>query len=126
MCVQGFLVRRQLATILVLLAHLIDYQASFAFSLLVQNDLEGETFTCATLPDGTCQCSVPKLVDSEGSLCRIRWRCPQVPRHPPFFTCVLCGCFGCDMHYISTGILRGPGFPQTIIIISQCASFLLA
>ncbi|KAF9512111.1 hypothetical protein BS47DRAFT_1363395 [Hydnum rufescens UP504] len=39
---------------------------TFAFSLLVQNDLEGETFTCATLPDGSCHCSVPSSLIPKG------------------------------------------------------------
>jgi len=66
MCVQGFLVRTpNLPRFWYYWAHWIDYQ-TFAFSLLVQNDLEGETFTCATLPDGTCQCSVPSSLIPKG------------------------------------------------------------
>ncbi|KAF9517565.1 hypothetical protein BS47DRAFT_1389827 [Hydnum rufescens UP504] len=45
---------------------LIGFWLTFAFSLLVQNDFEGETFTCATLADGSCHCSFPSSLISKG------------------------------------------------------------
>jgi len=66
MCVQGFLVRTpSLPRFWYYWAHWINYQ-TFAFSLLVQNDFEGETFTCATLADGSCHCSVPSSLIAKG------------------------------------------------------------
>jgi len=66
MCVQGFLVRTPaLPRFWYHWAHWIDYQ-TFTFSLLVQNDLEGETFTCATLPDGSCHCSLSSSLIPKG------------------------------------------------------------
>ncbi|KAF9519274.1 hypothetical protein BS47DRAFT_85578 [Hydnum rufescens UP504] len=66
MCVQGFIVRTSsLPPFWYYWAHWIDYQ-TFAFSLLVQNDFGGETFTCATLADGSCHCSVPSSLIPRG------------------------------------------------------------
>ncbi|KAF9517566.1 hypothetical protein BS47DRAFT_1359591 [Hydnum rufescens UP504] len=45
-CIQGFL--------------------TLGLSLLVQNNFEGETFTCATLADGSCHCSVPGSLIAKG------------------------------------------------------------
>ncbi|KAF9504510.1 hypothetical protein BS47DRAFT_1374383 [Hydnum rufescens UP504] len=64
--VQGFLVRTpSLPRFWYYWAHWIDYQ-TFAFSLLVQNDFEGEIFTCATLANGSCHCSFPSSLIAKG------------------------------------------------------------
>ncbi|KAF9517568.1 hypothetical protein BS47DRAFT_508963 [Hydnum rufescens UP504] len=66
MAFQGFLVRTaSLPRFWYYWAHWIDYQ-TYAFNLLVRNDFESETFTCATLANGSCHCSVPSSLIAKG------------------------------------------------------------
>ncbi|KAG8885259.1 hypothetical protein FRB97_001705 [Tulasnella sp. 331] len=46
-------------------AHFIDYQA-YAFDLLVYNDLKGLSFACDKVADGSCVCSYPSSLISQG------------------------------------------------------------
>ncbi|KAF9517569.1 hypothetical protein BS47DRAFT_1339430 [Hydnum rufescens UP504] len=72
MCVQGYFIRAvNLPRFWYYCAHFIDYQASFpnntfAFNLLVRNDLAGLKFHCTTLVDGTCHCTVSSSLVASG------------------------------------------------------------
>lgn len=46
-------------------AHFIDYQ-TYAFDLLVANDLRGLTFACARGADGACFCDFPSSLVAQG------------------------------------------------------------
>lgn len=61
MCVQGYFIKaRSLPRFWYYSFHFMDFQ-TFAFDILVKNDLVGEVFRCnsAFLPDGTCNCVYP-------------------------------------------------------------------
>ncbi|KAF9519008.1 hypothetical protein BS47DRAFT_1337557 [Hydnum rufescens UP504] len=86
MCVEGFLVRApSLPRFWYYWAHWIDYQ-TFVFSLLVQNDFVGETFTCTHIADGSCHCSVPSSLISKGQ-CALT----GVPCYSPLFAALYVG-----------------------------------
>ncbi|KAH8922218.1 P-loop containing nucleoside triphosphate hydrolase protein [Atractiella rhizophila] len=59
MCVQGYFIRAvNLPRFWYYWAHFIDYQ-TYAFDSLVKSDFTGVKFSCQTLLDGSCHCSVP-------------------------------------------------------------------
>lgn len=61
MCVQGYFIKaRSLPRFWYYSFHFMDFQ-TFAFNILVKNDLVGEVFKCnsATLPNGDCSCVYP-------------------------------------------------------------------
>jgi len=66
MCVQGYFIRAvSLPKFWYYWAHWIDYQ-TYAFNLLVRNDLMGLVFQCTRLDDGGCQCSYPSSLVASG------------------------------------------------------------
>ncbi|KAF8324153.1 P-loop containing nucleoside triphosphate hydrolase protein [Cantharellus anzutake] len=66
MCVQGYFIRAvSLPRFWYYWAHWIDYQ-TFAFNLLVRNDLTGLVFQCTRLDNGGCQCSYPSSLVASG------------------------------------------------------------
>ncbi len=67
MCVQGYFIRAaNLPRFWYYWAHWIDYE-TFAFDLLVKNDLRGLTFACqGSIAAGDCNCSFPSSLISKG------------------------------------------------------------
>lgn len=66
MCVGGYFIRAvNLPRFWYYWAHFIDYQ-TYAFDLLVFNDLHGITLACTTLSDGTCFCDYPSSLTAQG------------------------------------------------------------
>ncbi|KAI0315703.1 P-loop containing nucleoside triphosphate hydrolase protein [Amylostereum chailletii] len=66
MCVGGYFIKAvNLPRFWYYWAHFIDFQ-TYAFDLLVQNDLRGLTFACATLADGSCFCDYPSSLVAQG------------------------------------------------------------
>jgi len=66
MCVGGYFIRAvNLPRFWYYWAHFIDFQ-TYAFDLLVYNDLKGLTFTCQTLADGSCFCDYPSSLIASG------------------------------------------------------------
>jgi len=71
MCVGGYFIRAvNLPRFWYFWAHFIDYQ-TYAFDLLVVNDLRGLVFDCAIEADGSCHCDYPSSLISQG-LCQLR------------------------------------------------------
>ncbi|KAH9935196.1 P-loop containing nucleoside triphosphate hydrolase protein [Epithele typhae] len=66
MCVGGYFIKAvNLPRFWYYWAHFIDFQ-TYAFDLLVYNDLRGLTFACETLADGSCFCDYPSSLIAQG------------------------------------------------------------
>ncbi|KAH9935192.1 P-loop containing nucleoside triphosphate hydrolase protein [Epithele typhae] len=66
MCVGGYFIKAvNLPRFWYYWAHFIDFQ-TYAFDLLVYNDLKGLTFACETLADGSCFCDYPSSLIAQG------------------------------------------------------------
>ncbi|KLO14790.1 P-loop containing nucleoside triphosphate hydrolase protein, partial [Schizopora paradoxa] len=66
MCVGGYFIKAvNLPRFWYYWAHFIDFQ-TYAFDLLVYNDFRGLIFACETATDGSCNCSYPSSLISQG------------------------------------------------------------
>jgi len=66
MCVGGYFIKAvNLPRFWYFWAHFIDYQ-TYTFDLLVYNDFRGLVFACETGADGSCTCSYPSSLISQG------------------------------------------------------------